>query len=60
MEAYPKEITHEGERYLIVDELPSNYDLVLTKNYGVWTFKDENGFGSAPIPYWANNKACKK
>lgn len=53
-------IEYEGKKYLISDEEPKNYDLVLTDNYGVWVFKDETGQGSAPMPYWANKKACKK
>lgn len=53
-------IEHKGKKYKVVDDKPQNYDLVLTDNYGVWVFKDENGSGSAPLPYWANNKACKK
>ena len=33
---------------------------MLTDNHGVWTFKDETGNGSAPIPYWANRNTCKR
>jgi hypothetical protein len=54
------EITHEGKAYTTSDEEPKSGDLVLTDNYGVWEFRDETGFGSAPLPYWANNKTCKK
>jgi len=32
---------------------------VLTEEHGIWTFKDEGG-GSAPLPYWANKRTCKK
>ena len=55
-----KTITHNELIYLVVDDTPTNGDLVLTDNYGVWTFRDETGKGSAPIPYWANKNACKK
>lgn len=51
---------HEGKSYKVSDEEPKNGDLVLTENQGVWEFKDETGFGSAPIPYWANKHTCKK
>jgi len=51
---------HEGKTYLISDERPENYDLVLTEKYGVWTFRDDTGFSTAPMPYWANRHACKK
>lgn len=56
----PVMIDHEGKQYKISDETPQNGDLVLTNGYGVWIFKDETGFGSAPMPYWANRKTCKK
>ena len=52
-------ITHEGRLYLVVDDTPKNGDLVTT-NHGVWEFRDETGTGSAPMPYWANRKTCKK
>ncbi|GIV43949.1 MAG: hypothetical protein KatS3mg035_1072 [Bacteroidia bacterium] len=52
-------IEHEGHTYSVSDEIPNNMDLVITE-YGVWVFKDETGFGSAPLPYWANKKTCKK
>ena len=55
-----KTITHEGKTYLISDKTPQYGDLVLTDNYGVWEFRDETGFGSAPLPYWANKNTCKK
>ena len=51
---------YEGKKYLVSDKEPINGDLVLTEEYGVWEFLDEPGFGSAPIPYWANKKTCKK
>ena len=53
-------IIHNKLLYLVVDDTPTNGDLVLTDNHGVWTFKDETGTGSAPMPYWANKKTCKK
>ena len=56
---YPTTITHENTNFKVVDETPQNGDLVITENYGVWEFKDE-GFGSAPLPYWANKNTCKK
>lgn len=52
-------IKHEGKDYRISDEEPKNGDLVTTEKYGVWEFRDE-GAGSAPLPYWANKKTCKK
>ena len=51
---------HEGKKYLVSEQVPQNGDLVLTEKYDVWEFRDETGFGSAPMPYWANKKACKK
>jgi len=53
-------IIHEGKRYQIVDDQPKNGDLVTTEKYGVWEFKDLDGTGTAPLPYWANKKTCKK
>jgi hypothetical protein len=52
--------TWSGKKYLISDEEPQNGDLVLTQNYGVWIFQDLTGTGTAPLPYWANKKLCKK
>jgi hypothetical protein len=52
--------TYDGKTYIISDETPVNGDLVLTEKYGVWEFKDETGFSTAPMPYWANRHACKK
>lgn len=46
-----KTYEYNGKTYLISDETPVNGDLVLTDNYGVWEFKDETGFSSAPMPY---------
>jgi hypothetical protein len=46
--------------YVVSDDLPQNGDKVMTENYGVWEFRDETGHGTAPLPYWANNKTCKK
>ena len=45
--------------YIISDDEPKNGDKVIADN-SVWDFKDETGFGSAPMPYWANKKTCKK
>lgn len=45
--------------FTLTDEKPQNNDKVLTENHGVWTFFDEGG-GTAPLPYWANYKTCKK
>lgn len=53
-------VMYEGAPYMVVDEEPKNGDLVTTEKYGVWTFNDETGTGSAPMPYWANKKTCKK
>jgi len=53
-------ITHNGLFHIVVEDEPQNGDLVLTDNHGVWTFKDETGMGSAPMPYWANKDTCKK
>lgn len=52
-------ITHDNKQYTVSNDKPNNFDLVITP-YGVWTFKDETGFGSAPLPYWANKSTCKK
>lgn len=52
-------VTHKEKKYQVSNEEPVNGDLVLTDNYGVWEFKDE-GWGSAPLPYWANKNTCKK
>ena len=46
--------------YVINDDEPQNGDMVMTEKYGVWEFRDETGYGSAPMPYWANRNACKK
>lgn len=51
---------YNGKKYIISDEEIQNGDFVLTENYGVWIFQDLTGFGSAPMPYWANKKTCKK
>lgn len=53
-------IEYNDKKYKVSQETPKNGDLVLTNGYGVWVFKDETGFGSAPLPYWANKKTCKK
>ena len=50
----------ENKEYIISDEKPENWDLVLTENYGVWIFNDITGSGSAPLPYWANKNTGKK
>ena len=57
---YPTKLVHEGKYYSVSDERPENGDLVVTERYGVWTFRDETGIGSAPMPYWANKYKCKK
>ena len=54
------ELVYKGKRYQVVTDEPKNGDLVSTDKYGVWEFKDETGNGSAPMPYWANKKTCKK
>jgi len=51
---------YKDNYYIVSDDLPQNGDMVMTENYGVWEFRDETGCGSAPLPYWANNKTCKK
>lgn len=51
---------YNGKKYLVTDEEPKNGDFVLTENYGAWIFEDFTGTGSAPMPYWANKKTCKK
>lgn len=53
-------IEHNNQTYKVSDLEPQNGDLVLTEQYGVWIFRDDTGFGSAPMPYWANKKTCKK
>lgn len=53
------EQTYEGDTYTLTDDKPNNNDKVLTDGYGVWRFFDEGG-GTAPLPYWANHKTCKK
>ncbi len=53
----------KGYNPIIISETeePVNGDLVYVKGYGaIWEFKDESGFGSAPMPYWANKNNCKK
>jgi hypothetical protein len=47
---------HNNKVYLLSTKAPNTGDLVLTDNYGVWTFHE----GTAPIPYWCNPNACKK
>jgi len=49
-------ITHEGNQYIISKDKPQNGDLVITDNYGVWTFQQ----APCPLPYWGNPNACKK
>lgn len=51
-------INHNGKSYIITDDEPMNGDLVITDDYGVWEYKNENG--SAPLPYWSNKDACMK
>ena len=51
---------YKDSYYIVSDNLPQNGDWVMTENYGVWEFRDETGQGSAPLPYWANKKTCKK
>jgi hypothetical protein len=51
---------YKDHYYVVSDDLPQNGDRVMTENYGVWEFRDETGHGTAPLPYWANNKTCKK
>ena len=59
-------IQHEGKNYTVSTEQPANYDLVLTDNYGIWTFRNDAPHSVrdkvcyAPIPYWANRHTCKK
>jgi hypothetical protein len=53
-------LRYKDKFYVVSDDIPQNGDWVLTENYGVWEFKDETGGGSAPLPYWANKKTCKK
>ena len=53
----------QNEYYLLSEEAkPVNGDSVFpdSPNEGVWTFWDMTGKGSAPMPYWANAKTCKK
>jgi len=54
------EITHNDKTYEVSNKAPQNGDLVLTDGYGVWTFMDVTGTGSAPMPYWVKKKTCKK
>ena len=49
-----------GDLYEISDEKIENGDFVLTEKYGVWIFQDETGDATAPMPFWANRKNCKK
>jgi hypothetical protein len=44
---------------IICDDLAKNGDKVFAHNQ-IWDFLDTNGRATAPFPYWANNKACKK
>lgn len=55
-----KPVKYKNHLYFISEEKPKNGNMVLTENYGVWEFWDDTGKGSAPLPYWANNKTCKK
>jgi hypothetical protein len=55
-----KPVKYNNHIYFISEEKPKNFDQVLTEKYGAWEFMDETGKGSAPLPYWANNKTCKK
>lgn len=57
-------VLHNGKTYTTTDEEPKNGDLVLTNDYGVWTFRNDAPTNSkvcyAPMPYWANKKSCRK
>ena len=53
-------IFFKEKQYKISEDIPKNGDLVLTENHGIWEFRDETGYGSAPMPYWANKNTCKK
>jgi len=57
---YVTQVEYKGKTYKVSDETPINGDLVITEEYGIWEFKDVTGHGSAPLPYWANKKTCKK
>lgn len=49
--------------FTVSDEKVENNDKVFASSegidFGVWTFFDEGG-GTAPMPFWANRKTCKK
>jgi hypothetical protein len=55
-----KLLKYNGHAYVLTDDEPQNGDWVLTEKYGVWEFRDETGYATAPMPYWANKHACKK
>lgn len=50
------DVKHNGHTYTLSAEKPKTGDKVLTDNYGVWTFHE----GSAPVPFWCNEKTCMK
>ena len=51
---------YKDHYYIVSDDIPQNGDWVMTENYGVWKFRDDTGYSTAPMPYWANRHACKK
>lgn len=51
-----KTIVYYGVTYIISDEPPKNDDLVLTNEYGIWTFKEQTSM----LPFWCNPNNCKK
>ena len=51
-----------NEFTITTDEVKNNDKVFASSegtDFGVWTFFDEGG-GTAPMPFWANRKACKK
>lgn len=57
-----KIIEHEGKQYKVTEQIPDWDDLVITEEYGVWVFRNygTDECPAAPMPYWANPRACKK
>ena len=46
--------------YVTSKREPKNGDKVIASDGCVWEYRDETGFSSAPLPYWANKNACRK
>jgi hypothetical protein len=48
--------TEDGVVFRVTDEKPEKFDIVITRNYGIWRYWES--LCGAPWPYWAGE--CKK